>query len=56
MAKDFRGALTSKEMYRKLLIACGVLLIVSWAGNFGLTFASESSYDCTSIPSFVHMI
>lgn len=40
MAKDFRVALTSKEMYRKLLIACGVLLVVSWAGNFGLTYAT----------------
>jgi hypothetical protein len=40
MAKDFRSALTSKEMYRKLLIGCGVLLVVSWAGNFGLIYAT----------------
>ena len=63
MARDFRGALTSREMYRKLLFAFGVLLVLSWAGNFGLTFASKCVYDLflsyvigIRVSSFVHMI
>lgn len=40
MAADFRRALLSQEMYRKMLIGCGGLLVVSWAGNFGLTYAT----------------
>ena len=43
MAADFRRALLSQEMYRKMLIGCGGLLVVSWAGNFGLTYASKST-------------
>lgn len=40
MAADLRGALLSKQQYRKLLVGCTVLLVVSWVGNFGLTYAT----------------
>lgn len=41
MAADFRSTLLSKQMYQKVIIGMAVLLVVSWAGNFGLTFASK---------------
>jgi len=41
MAADFRRALLSQEMFRKVIISMAVLLVVSWAGNFGLIFASK---------------
>jgi len=41
MAADFRSALLSKELYHKVIISMAVLLVVSWAGNFGLIFASK---------------
>ena len=41
MAADFRSALLSKQMYQKVIISMAVLLVVSWAGNFGLIFASK---------------
>lgn len=41
MAADFRRALLSQEMFRKVIISMAVLLVVSWVGNFGLIFASK---------------
>ena len=41
MAADFRSAIMSKELYQKVIVGMAVLLVVSWAGNFGLTFASK---------------
>lgn len=41
MAADFRSTLLSKQMYQKVIIGMAVLLVVSWVGNFGLTFASK---------------
>mmetsp|Transcript_44950 Transcript_44950/g.94311 ORF Transcript_44950/g.94311 Transcript_44950/m.94311 type:complete len:539 (+) Transcript_44950:124-1740(+) len=40
MASDLRFASMSRDQYRKLLKVCGALLVVSWAGNFGLTWAT----------------
>ena len=41
MAADFRSTLLSKKMYQKVIISMAVLVVVSWAGNFALTFASK---------------
>ena len=41
MAADFRRALVSQELFRKVIISMAVLLVVSWVGNFGLIFASK---------------
>ena len=41
MPADFRRALVSQELFRKVIISMAVLLVVSWVGNFGLIFASK---------------
>lgn len=40
MAAKLRGVQLTNAQYKKILYSCAVLLIVSWVGNFALTWAT----------------